>query len=367
MFSLRRTITASAILAVAHGQGVLLQAQGSNNAPASLGLQVNSNDTSDANFISTAEITANVVNECGRTLQAGNIDIGANTEDAIANNQITSVTQGSDVAVTMSQVNAAGAGPYTCDMDQTSNTLGADGQTKLAVNEADPDNNGNIKLTVTMPANMTCTGASTGNICTIRCFNDNSFGGCFSVQQTDTTPGQNSANTITTAAKLDAILSQVQQDKVDLPAAIQGIATSGPSEADKGVSVVESIQAADPATNALDESLLADNTGNATNANAGTANAGTANAGNGNAGNGKAGKGKAGKANAGNANNGNANANNANAGNGNANNANAGNANNGNANNANAGNGNNGNNNGNRFGGFGKGNNNKRLRWVQRI
>lgn len=39
MFSLRQIITASAILAVAHGQGVIIKAQGAKGSPASLGLQ----------------------------------------------------------------------------------------------------------------------------------------------------------------------------------------------------------------------------------------------------------------------------------------------------------------------------------------
>lgn len=43
-------------------------------------------------------------------------------------------------------------------------------------------------INVQMPQNFNCIGASTGNICTVRCRNNavaGPFGGCFAVQQTD--------------------------------------------------------------------------------------------------------------------------------------------------------------------------------------
>lgn len=76
----------------------------------------------DATIIRDAEITANVVNECGRTELSGNIDVGENTENAIAAGAVTQVRAGGEVTVTIHQVNADGAGPYTCDMDESSNT-----------------------------------------------------------------------------------------------------------------------------------------------------------------------------------------------------------------------------------------------------
>jgi hypothetical protein len=110
----------------------------------------------DANIINTNEIVTNVVNECGRTLLGGNIDIGENTEDQLANKTITSVTKGSNVAVVIRQVNADGAGPYTCNLDLASNADGATGQTNLTVKET--TNGGNINLAVTMPSDMACIG-----------------------------------------------------------------------------------------------------------------------------------------------------------------------------------------------------------------
>ncbi|KAG9231449.1 GEgh16 protein [Amylocarpus encephaloides] len=245
MPSIKQMLISSAILAVASAQGVLVSAKGDKGT--SPGLQVDSTNPEDANFISQAEIEANVVNECGRTLHGGNIDIGANTEDQLAAGNVTSVTAGSDVAVTINQVNATGAGPYTCDMDPTNNSQGNSGQTPLTVKERKSNGAaGNLALTVSMPNDLACTGSSTANICTIRCKNAQNFGGCFVVQQTDTAPDENSANTIQTAQTLEGITDQIAQNQKDLPAATKAIAESSLDLNDQGKSLAEEILAADP-------------------------------------------------------------------------------------------------------------------------
>lgn len=66
----------------------------------------------DATLIRDAEISANIVNECGRTELQGNIDIGENTENALAAKQVTQVQSSASVTITMHQVNADGAGPF---------------------------------------------------------------------------------------------------------------------------------------------------------------------------------------------------------------------------------------------------------------
>lgn len=148
-----------ALVAVAHGQGVITKAQGTSGSPASFGMQVDLTNTQDANIINKSEITNNVVNECGRTLLAGNIDIGQNTEDLLANKSVTAVTKGSNLAVTINQVNASGAGPYTCDLDVTSNAEASTGQIPLNVTEQDSQGgNGETTLAVTMPSDMACAG-----------------------------------------------------------------------------------------------------------------------------------------------------------------------------------------------------------------
>lgn len=119
----------------------------------------------DTTIIRDAEINANVVNECGRTELAGNIDVGEATENALAAGQVTTVKAGSKLTVTLHQVNADGAGPYVCDMDPTGNTLGATGQIPLTVTNNVPGVNGfsqakteDFNITVTMPDSLNCTG-----------------------------------------------------------------------------------------------------------------------------------------------------------------------------------------------------------------
>jgi hypothetical protein len=116
-------------------------------------------------LIRDAEITSNVVNECGRTEISGNIDVGENTENALAAGAVTQVKSGSKLTITIHQVNADGAGPFVCDMDPTGNSLGVTGQTPLQVENNVPGVNGfsqakfqDFNITVTMPTNFTCTG-----------------------------------------------------------------------------------------------------------------------------------------------------------------------------------------------------------------
>ena len=58
----------------------------------------------DATIIRNSEITQNIVNSCGRTEINGNIDVGEQTENELAANRVTQVTQGGSLAVTIHQV-----------------------------------------------------------------------------------------------------------------------------------------------------------------------------------------------------------------------------------------------------------------------
>lgn len=129
---------------------------------------VDSTDTNDANFISDAEIEDNVVNECGRTLSKGNIDIGENTETALSKGQVTKVTQGGTVKIKVNQVNSNGTGQYTCDLDQTSNASGTSGQVALDVQQSSAaSSNGHVTLSVTLPKDMACIGCKSSTfLCT---------------------------------------------------------------------------------------------------------------------------------------------------------------------------------------------------------
>lgn len=406
MRSATRALFTSAMLAVANAQGVILKAVGDKGTSA--GLQVNPDNPADANFISQAEVVANVVNECGRTMAAGNIDIGEQTENALAANQVTQVTKGSTVTMTINTVNETGQGPYKCDLDPTSNAQGANGQTLLDIQEGQPNANGEMQLKVNLPQDMACQGSSQGNVCTVRCKNVNNFGGCVAVQQTDTKalPADNDPSKITSAQTLAGVTAQIAQNKVDLAAAVAGNEAAATPE-EQGTSIAQAILDSDPQitqdTNTeISKQVKADavdttgdtggqaaaggnnnnnnNNGNA-NANNGNGNA-NANNGKGNGRGGKAGKGNGGGAAAGGATNGAATGGNGRGGNGNGrgqgNAAGGG----GNANNAatgggatggaTGGNGNGGNGNGRGGGGLaslfggGKNNNNKRMAPTER-
>ncbi|PSR97210.1 hypothetical protein BD289DRAFT_362712 [Coniella lustricola] len=242
-----RILSLAALAAFAHGHSQIVAAYGDSGM--SVGFMVEElarNCTSispcqqDATLIRDAEIASNVVNECGRTEISGNIDVGENSENALAAGQVTKVASGSTITMTIHQVNADGAGPYTCDLDPTGNTLGATGQTALVVTNNVPGANGfsqaktqDFNMTITMPTNLNCTGGSTGNLCTVRCRNNalaGPFGGCIAVQQTDTTTKTNVAADITTGSTLDEVNEQVQQNQVDLPGAIAANQNFGTDE-----------------------------------------------------------------------------------------------------------------------------------------
>ncbi|TGO60138.1 hypothetical protein BCON_0038g00550 [Botryotinia convoluta] len=242
----------AALLSVAQAHGVILAAQGIAGSPASVGFKVDdaiarnctgiSPCQQDTTIIRDSEIAANIVNECGRTELSGNIDVGENTENALSAGAVTKVKAGTLMTVTIHQVNADGAGPYTCDLDQTSNA-GVISQNLTVTNNV-PGVNGlsqaktqDFNITVQMPDNLACTGASTGNICTVRCRNNavaGPFGGCFAVQQTDVAATNNSANTISTAQTLKAIEEQVQENNVDLPVAVAANQAAGSADGVKG-------------------------------------------------------------------------------------------------------------------------------------
>ena len=85
-------------------------------------------------------------------------------------------------------------------------------------------------MTLTLPSDLACSGASTGNVCTVRCRNNavaGPFGGCFAVQQTDVKPTSNNASTISTAASLKVIQDQGITGHADLPVAIAGNQDTG--------------------------------------------------------------------------------------------------------------------------------------------
>ncbi|RKU46885.1 hypothetical protein DL546_009161 [Coniochaeta pulveracea] len=305
-----------ALLGVAHGHGVILRAQGIASSPNSVGFQVDENIArncttispcqQDATIIRDAEIAANIVNECGRTELTGNIDVGENTENALAAGKVTKVKAGTELTVTIHQVNADGAGPYVCDLDETSNS-GIISQNLTVTNNV-PGVNGlsqakaqAFNITVKMPDNLSCTGASTGNICTVRCRNNavaGPFGGCFAVQQVDVTPKVNTPSNIETLQSLDAVLKQVAENQADLPFAVAANQVAGSTEAEQNLNAVNSLLAIAVTTKASPTTTPAVQLGGASTATASAAVTTTAAASNGGSKN--SGGNRGGSANAGN-------------------------------------------------------------------
>lgn len=249
----------AALLSSASAHGVLLAIQGEKGSPVGVGFQVDNaiarNCTGispcqqDTTIIRDAEIAANIVNECGRTELTGNIDVGTETENQLAAGVVTQVKSGTVLTVTIHQVNADGAGPYVCDLDQQSN--GGILSQNLTVTNNVPGTNGlsqastqDFNISVAMPQNFACIGGSTGNICTVRCRNNaqaGPFGGCFPVQQTDITPNVNSASTITTAQTLEGVDNQIAENQIDLPVAIAANQNAGSGAAVQGLAAVKAL------------------------------------------------------------------------------------------------------------------------------
>lgn len=94
---------------------------------------------------------------------------------------------------------------------------------------------------------LTIRSASTGNVCTIRCFNSAAagpFGGCVAIQQTDTTPNVNTPENISTAQTLAGIEAQVIQNQKDLQKAVAAN-VEAPTQNDQGVAAVDQLLSID--------------------------------------------------------------------------------------------------------------------------
>ncbi|TGJ81718.1 hypothetical protein E0Z10_g7053 [Xylaria hypoxylon] len=260
MHSFSTLLSLTALLALANAHGVILGAQGLSGSPASVGFKVNDllprNCTSispcqqDTTIIRDAEISANIVNECGRTELDGNIDIGENTENALAAKAVTQVKAGSTIDVTIHQVNADGAGPYTCDVIAQGNN-GVITFPNVDVADNVPGVNGfsqakeqDFTIKVTMPTGLNCTGSSAGNVCTVRCRNNalaGPFGGCFPVQQIDTEAVALKPSDVDTILSLEKVQKQVAQDIKDLPVALAANQADGTDEGLKNAAIVSKL------------------------------------------------------------------------------------------------------------------------------
>ncbi|KAI8933319.1 hypothetical protein NX059_009943 [Plenodomus lindquistii] len=141
-------------------------------------------------------------------------------------------------------------------MDETSNAVTT--FTPLTVSNNVPGSFGlsqekekDFTINVQMPKTFNCLGASTGNICTIRCRNTaiaGPFGGCFAVQQTDGTGRQDdTAASVETAQTLEGISAQILQNQKDLPAAIAANQAAGAAGTNEGAAAISALAPPNPA------------------------------------------------------------------------------------------------------------------------
>ncbi|KAI0148244.1 hypothetical protein F4776DRAFT_660416 [Hypoxylon sp. NC0597] len=139
----------------------------------------------------------------GETIGAGPNDLEQGTQAIMAEtgDQLPQVTAGGEVKMTLHQVNADGAGPYTCMINDDG--TGADWD-DIEVTQSPPgdnsrDRDGNetdFPLTAAIPADQQCTGTVAGqdNVCLVRCQNGaraGPFGGVVPVQMSNTTSTAN--------------------------------------------------------------------------------------------------------------------------------------------------------------------------------
>ncbi|KAI6084806.1 hypothetical protein F4821DRAFT_164903 [Hypoxylon rubiginosum] len=157
----------------------------------------------------------------GETVGAGDNDLEQGTQAIMAEtgDQLPQITAGGELKMTLHVVNADGAGPYTCminddgtganwdDIQVTQSPPGDDSRDRDAAETDFP-------LTASIPADQECTGTVAGqdNACLVRCQNGaraGPFGGVVPVQMANTTTAANARRSLAKAMKRNAPLTLV--------------------------------------------------------------------------------------------------------------------------------------------------------------
>ncbi|KAJ9616384.1 1,3-beta-glucanosyltransferase gas1 [Cladophialophora chaetospira] len=179
----------------------------------------------------TTRFQGNAADTVGETLAGGDNDIETGTAAVLAQNggTLPQITPGGEVQMTLHQVNADGAGPYTCMINDDGT---ATSWTQMTVTQQVPGRRGNDRdgaetdfpLTASVPADQTCTGTVAGedNVCLVRCQNParaGPFGGVVPVQMASTadtaataTNGTATADSTATAAASSTALTGDAED-----------------------------------------------------------------------------------------------------------------------------------------------------------
>lgn len=186
----------------------------------------------------------------GETVGAGtnNLEAGTKKVMELSGDKLPQVTPGGSIDMTLHQVNADGAGPYSC-------SINADGTgatwTDIQVTTQVPGTNSRSRagattdfpLAAAIPAGQTCTGTVAGesNVCLVRCENGaraGPFGGIVPVQMAsaDAAPAKGGAAPAKGAAKGGAAANKGAA-KGAAPAAPAAPATNTTTEAAAGAGV----------------------------------------------------------------------------------------------------------------------------------
>ncbi|KAI9190075.1 hypothetical protein H9P43_001508 [Blastocladiella emersonii ATCC 22665] len=205
-FSVATLALLAALVASVHSHGAIIGAKGINNVEGrALGVKMTTPRDGtgrnpfqqDASIIRDGEI-ADGGSPCGRTLGGGNNDIASGMSAMKAElGGLPMVAPGQPLTLTVHQINADGAGPYTCDISTTAS--GTDFQ-PLQVMQNLPGQRGRNRATnttpqplmVMIPQNAQCTGGADGNACIVRCRNPANagpFGGCIPVMMASANDG----------------------------------------------------------------------------------------------------------------------------------------------------------------------------------
>lgn len=198
--SLRTTLITSVLLAadLVAGHGAIISATGdSGGSGMALGIDTSTprDGTRRRPFQQdTTRFRGDAEETVGETLGGGDNDVESGTQAIMdeTGDSLPQVSPGGEVSMTLHQVNADGAGPYTCminddgtatswqDITVTENVPGDDGRDRDG-EETD------FPLTASIPEDQECTGTVAGqdNVCLVRCENparNGPFGGVVPVQ-----------------------------------------------------------------------------------------------------------------------------------------------------------------------------------------
>ncbi|KAM4063794.1 CAS1 protein [Hirsutella rhossiliensis] len=201
---LKAAVLSLALLAaeLVAGHGVIIKAVGDNGQGQSAGLGMDPNTPRDNTRRNSGQQDSTRFNgptarTVGETLGGGPNDIESGTQAimAMTGQPLAQVKAGGTLTMTVHQVNADGAGPYSCmiNSDATAQSWQkVDVTTNLPGNRQGlnpPTNKQDQPLKVQIPAGQQCTGTAAGqqNVCMVRCqipAQAGPFGGVVPVQMT---------------------------------------------------------------------------------------------------------------------------------------------------------------------------------------